>query len=142
MYIAIDETGSFKEGRDLEYGIITLVSISDSAWKMIQLYLDDIFPNGWQDVKGKNISISKRKLLLNFIGELKEIKYTSILYDLSLGTDEWVDYHKNGQTVKLDIAVKSLIENNGFQSMIDELETMKRRLLSMSIPASPIFPDL
>ncbi len=29
MYVAIDETGSFREGKDLEYGIVTLVTITD-----------------------------------------------------------------------------------------------------------------
>lgn len=132
MYIATDETGSFREGKDLEYGIVTLVTITDKEWGKLKGLLDQLYPEGWSHIKGTNIEDEKREKIIKFIGKKHEIKYTSILYDLTFGTDEWVDYHKAGQVGKIKEAVESLKAQNGHKSLIEEIELMARRLNGMS----------
>ncbi|MFZ2025112.1 MAG: hypothetical protein WAV51_02445 [Microgenomates group bacterium] len=132
MYIAIDETGSFREGKDLEYGIVTLVTITDNEWRKFRSLMDALYPNGWSDIKGKTIDDGNREKILKYIGTKYEIKYTSLLFDLKFGIDELVKYQRNGQVRLIKESIDSLKINNGHKSLIDELELMARRLNAMS----------
>jgi len=132
MYIAIDETGSFREGRDLEYGIVTLVTITDKEWGKLKSLLDKLYPQGWTDIKGKNIDYLNRKKLLKFIGSKHEIKYSSILFDLTAGSDEWVDFHRKGQVNKVNIAIAKLQSSNGHPDLIKEMRLIASRLSKLA----------
>lgn len=132
MYISIDETGSFREGKDLEYGLITLVSITDLEWEKLKLYLSRMYPKGWGKLKGSNINYVDRSKLIKYIGKKHEIKYTTLLFDLNFGTDERIEYHRSGQLGKLDKCINSLSTSNGHPNLINDLEVMRRRLNSMS----------
>ena len=63
MIIAVDETGSFRAGKDLTYGLISLVSITDSEWVKFSSFMDRLYPKGWKDVKGKLLPLDKREAI-------------------------------------------------------------------------------
>ena len=132
MYIATDETGSFREGKDLEYGIVTLVTITDKEWLKLKALLDQLFPNGWSKIKGSNIDDANREKIIKYIGKKHEIKYTAFLFDLTFGTDEWVKFHRDGQVNKVQIAINSLKKDNGHPNLISEMELLGRRLNRLS----------
>lgn len=132
MYIAIDETGSFREGRDLEYGIVTLVTITDKEWQKLKAYIDSIFPEGWNAIKGNTIDDIRREKILKYIGTKNEIKYSSILFDLTFANDEWVENQRSGQVEKVTIAIEDLEQNGGHPNLIKEMKLLRSRLSRLS----------
>lgn len=132
MLIAIDETGSFREGRDLEYGIVTLVTITDKEWAKFKLFLSKLYPNGWNSVKGNNINDFNRNKILKYIGSKHEIKYFSILFDLTSGSDEWVNYHRKGQIDKINESIARLQSSNAHRSLIEEMKLIASRLKNLA----------
>lgn len=132
MYITIDETGSFREGKDLEYGLVTLVSITDKELEKLKKYVDSIFPEGWSTLKGKTIDDIRREKLLKYIGTKHEIKYTSILFDLTFAKDDWVNHQRDGQVQKVTVAIEDLEKNGGHPNLIKEMKLLRSRLSKLS----------
>lgn len=99
MYVAVDETGYFKDKTGTEIGLVTLVSITDSEWQSFQTFAQKVIPEGIENTKGKLLTDDQRTKLMKYIGKKQEIKYTSYLYDLSGGSDQWVNFHR-AETIK------------------------------------------
>jgi len=95
MLVLVDETGSFRAMKDKNFGIVTLVTITDSELDNFDSFMLNMFPAGYSNIKGKTLRDAEREKILKYIGKKPEIKYTAFLYDLTSGTDEWVNYHRN-----------------------------------------------
>ncbi len=133
MIVAVDETGSFNEGGSLEYGLVTLVTATDNEWKKFSSFMDGLYTNGWNDIKGTNITDENRQKILKYIGKKQEIKYTSFLYDLTPGTDAWVNWHKNEQVKRVEKAIASVKEKQGHPNLIRELELIRNQIRNQSV---------
>ncbi len=108
MIVAVDETGSFRDSTGKSFGIVTLVTVTDKEWSKFSDFMSSLFPDGFIGVKGKTLTTSQRKNVLKYIGSKPEIKYTAFLYDLSGGSDEWVDYHKKGTIEKAEARISEM----------------------------------
>jgi len=133
MIVAVDETGSFKEKGDIEYGLVTLVTITDSEWTKFSDFMAKLYPSGWNKVKGTHISLENRTKILKYIGRKQEIVYTTFLYDLTSGTDRWVNYHKNEEVKRINKTISDIKNNNGHQSLISELELLRNQLRNLAV---------
>jgi hypothetical protein len=126
------KTGSFKEGNSLEYGLVTLTSISDSEWKKFSTFMNKLYPSGWEKIKGTNITYNNREKILKYIGKKQEIKYTTFLYDLTFGTDKWVKYHQKEEVKRLDKSISDVKSKNGYPKYISQLELLRNQLGNLS----------
>lgn len=126
MIIAVDETGSFRAGKDLSYGLTVLVTVTDSTWSDFVKYANSLFPDGWEDIKGNTIGEKEREQLIKFISKRDEFKYVAHLYDLGFGEDLVVKEHQNIQKAKfLGHKVKP--------SMQRELQLLHNQLGNLSV---------
>jgi hypothetical protein len=134
MKILLDETGSFRDNsKDLEYGMVTAVIISDRDWEKLNKYLNGVFLNGWSDVKGTNITFEKRREVLKFIGRNNSIKYLTLINNLKLSNDTSVELFRKGQNKKIDQAIERVHKVNGSQELIEDLRILKSRFAKLSI---------
>lgn len=133
MIVTVDETGSFKEKGDIEYGLVTLVTITDSEWIKFSEFMKNLYPAGWHEIKGTNISLENRIKIIKYIGKKPEIKYTTFLYDLTSGTDEWVNYHRNEEVKRLNKTIEDIKNKKGHQSLISELELLRNQLGNLTV---------
>ncbi|MDP2672163.1 MAG: hypothetical protein Q8O68_01485 [Candidatus Daviesbacteria bacterium] len=108
MIVALDETGDFRDPKGKKFGLVTLVTITDSEWDKFSAFMATIFPSGFAGVKGKTLTKEQRGRILKYIGKKPEIKYTTTLYDLSGGSDDWVNYHKNETVRRADASIEAM----------------------------------
>lgn len=54
--IAVDETGDFKDPDNIKFGLVTLVTISDTEWIKFNSFMKGLYPDGYATVKGSNIT--------------------------------------------------------------------------------------
>lgn len=133
MIVTVDETGSFRSEGSLEYGIATLVTISDSEWENFSSYLNKLYPNGWKEIKGTNIRIEKRKEILKYIGRRQELKYTSHLFDLTSGSDNWIQSHQKEQVKRIEKAINRIKIQKGHPNLIKELTLIRNQVRNLAI---------
>ena len=133
MIIAVDETGSVKQGNSLEYGLVTLTTISDSEWIKFSNFMNNLYPNGWKYIKGTNITHNNRKKILKYIGKKQEIKYTTFLYDLTFGTDKWVKYHQSEEVKRFNKSINDIKRKKGHAKYISQLELLRNQLGNLSV---------
>jgi len=131
MIIGVDETGSFKDNQTEQFGLVTLVSVTDSEWKNFQEFINTNFPTAFNNTKGSNIPFPDREKILKYIGHHPEIKYTTIIYDLNYGQQAVVEAHKINQIVKIQ---NWIIENltNAYLSLIEDLELLRNQIGNLS----------
>ncbi|MBI2310279.1 hypothetical protein HYU90_00415 [Candidatus Collierbacteria bacterium] len=126
MVIAVDETGSFRAGKGLNYGLTVLVTVTDSTWGDFVKYADGLFPSGWKNVKGKTVGEKEREELIKFIGKRDEFKYVAHLYDLGFGEDSVVKEHQAIQKAKF-------LGQKARPSMQKELQMLHNQLGNLSV---------
>jgi hypothetical protein len=102
MKVLTDETGAFESIEAGDFGVVTLVTISDNEVPRLEEFLNSLFPDGFENVKGKNISDEDREKVLKYIGKKQEIKYTAVILDSSLVSKESVKRHQAMQSAKFD----------------------------------------
>lgn len=108
MIVAVDETGDFRDVKGEKFGIVTLVTITDNEWNKFSSFMTSIFPNGFVGIKGRSLTKEQRNRILKYIGKKPEIKYTAFLYDLSSGSDDWVNYHKNETIRRAEASIETM----------------------------------
>ncbi len=108
MIVAVDETGSFKDPTGKSFGIVTLVTVTDTEWNKFSAFMGKLFPDGFVGVKGRKLTKEQREKILKYIGSKPEIKYTAFLYDLTGGSDKWVDYHKKETIRKAEAKIATM----------------------------------
>lgn len=133
MIIAVDETGDFHEKGDIKYGLVTLVTITDSEWVKFSDFMNKLFPQGWGHIKGHNLGIEDRIKILRYIGKKQEIKYTTSLYDLTIGSNSWVENHQREEVKRMNNAIERARNANGHPSLIAELKLLRNKLGSLAV---------
>ncbi len=108
MFIVLDETGDFKDPKSKRFGLVTLVTITDSELRKFDSFMLSIFPKGYGEIKGRMLSESEREKVLKYISSKPEIKYTSLVYDISFGGDDSVKIHAEKSLTKLEAAIGGL----------------------------------
>jgi hypothetical protein len=131
MIIGIDETGAFSINKHKKFGLITLVSATDTEWNNFQLFLNSKLPHAFRNIKGSSITFANREMILKYIGKHPEIKYTTFLYDLTFGSDNQVQEHKTKQMLKIH---EWNLDNLSIAhpKLIDELELLRRHIYNLS----------
>lgn len=132
MFVAIDETGFFRDTSTGKIGIVTITTITDNAWGKFFSFLDSTFPSGWQDVKGNSISNLDRERVLKYIGSHQEIKYSSVVFDLSYGSDDAIKEHKRLQLEKLETSVEK-IKDKLKKSYLKDIELLRNQIRNLSL---------
>lgn len=100
MIIGVDEVGKFESVKPNDFGIVVLVSITDSELLKFNSFLNSVFPHGHDGVKGKNISDKDREKILKYIGKKQEIKYSALMFDSSLTNNQSLQVYRSGQLKK------------------------------------------
>jgi len=132
MIIAVDETGDFRRSSDQKFGIVSLVTITDSEWIKFSNFIHKHFPNGFENLKGKTLSNIEREKVLKYIGSKQEIRYSAFVYDLSGGKDESVEYHKS-ETINRAKEKLKILEKDLNPSYINDTLLYLNQLRSYSI---------
>ncbi len=131
MVIGVDETGTFKLKSGNEFGLVTLVTVTDQEWGSFQTFINTNFPKTFGQVKGSNISINQREKILKYIGKRSEIRYTAIIFDLNFGSARIVEAHKINQIVKIqDWIVNNL--TNSQHTLIADMELLRNQIINLS----------
>lgn len=132
MFIAIDETGQFRDQTGKNIGIVTLVTITESEWLKFLAFANKTVPQGLNNSKGKTLTAFQRERVLKYIGSKPEIKYTAYLYDLSGGNDQWVEYHKSETIRKAEDKIK-VMGNRLKPSYVKDLRLYLNQLGNYSV---------
>lgn len=101
MNILIDETGAFEALKQGDFGIVTLVSVTDTEIIKLKKFLETLFPAEYTEVKANNISLEKREKLLKYIGRKQEIKYSAFLFDTNLANPTTIKEHQDKQVSRI-----------------------------------------
>jgi hypothetical protein len=73
MIVAVDETGSFRSKMGQDFGVITIVTITDKEWEKFSSFLTKLFPTGITNIKGRLLTKEQREKVLKYIGAKPEV---------------------------------------------------------------------
>lgn len=132
MHIAIDETADFVEAGNNNYGIVTLVTITDKAWDQFCERLSQVLPD-WKNTKSSIIPNSIRKKIIKELTLRNEVHYFSYVYDIGESANDFVEQHKTEQARRIDLAINDCKAFGSPQSLIDDLVLLKNQLRRYSV---------
>jgi len=132
MLVAVDETGYFRDQSGEKIGLVTLVTVTDSEWSKFSSFIKKIIPSGVAGVKGRNLTREQRIKVLKYLGKKTEIRYTTFLYDLSSGADQWVKWHRDETIRKLESSVERM-KDKLFPSYKKDIELLRNQLRKLSL---------
>jgi hypothetical protein len=133
MHIFTDESGHFVESENSEWGIIVMVSISDSALKDFEDFIIKLMPDDYHSFKASNLDFKIREKILKYIGSRHEIKYSAFVYDYKSTSMDAATKHRSGQIQKIEKTIDSAVNNKANPSMISEVKLIRNQLNKMSI---------
>lgn len=131
MQVGVDETGSFRGSNNSQFGLVTLVTVTDLEWQNFQDFINSNFHKAFGRIKGNNITPADREKIIKYISRRPEIKYTSIVFDLNFGNDKTIESHKIRQIVRIqDWIIANLSIAN--PSLISDLELLRNQIGNLS----------
>lgn len=131
MQVGVDETGSFRGSNNSQFGLVTLVTVTDLEWQNFQNFVNSDFPTAFEKVKGSNIIPSDRERIIKYVSRRPEIRYTTLVFDLDFGTDETIGSHRTRQITKIqDWMDKNRTTSKA--SLISDLELLRNQIGNLS----------
>ncbi len=131
MIIGVDETGFFKGTNSEQFGLVTLVSVTDSEWNNFQEYVNQNFPKAFETTKGNNIAFADRVKIIKYIGRHPEIKYTTFIYQINTVDKGLVEEHQRRQAAKLQNWIFDHL-STAEPSLIDEINLLCNQINNLS----------
>lgn len=134
MQVLIDETGDFNRYPVNTFGILTLVSLVDSKVKDTEEQLKKIYTLGKTKVKSSDLTDPSRELFVKFLKKTPEIKFTSIVVDLSLCNDGVIEKHQRNQIKLMDIRLEEMFKDSRFTtSYIASFTILRNQIRNLSL---------
>lgn len=135
MHIGIDETGNFNKYPKNEIGVFTLVTITDKKYDEAVQRALSVYKRKGNFIKSKDIKPVERKKLLKYVSVNPEIKYTSLVVDLSYCTDATIKSHQEGQIEKLNKNLEIMSKDTNFMdSYVKDFTLLRNQIRKLSIP--------